>query len=148
MLYGIFFGKRKRETERVLNILLRACECARAWSVQKVRTEAGKQEIFHKRERQKREKSTGMAGKNMAGACTKQAEKTLRKPKIPVWLEKTRQAASVKCERFQMKIGITGEKHGRHLHKSDRKKRFGNPKMPEWLIKNSKWHPQNAKDSG
>ena len=68
--------------------------------------------------------------------------------KVPVWLEKTRQAASVKCERFQMKIGITGEKHGRHLHKSDRKKRFGNPKMPEWLIKNSKWHPQNAKDSG
>ena len=71
MFYGIFFRRRKMEPERVLNILLRACECARVWSVQKVRTEAGKQEIFHKRERQKREKSTGMAEKNMAGSIRK-----------------------------------------------------------------------------
>ena len=39
--------------------------------MQEIRTEAGKQEIFHKRERQKREKSTGMAGKNTAGGIRK-----------------------------------------------------------------------------
>ena len=106
MFYGMFCGRRKREPERLLNILLRACECARVGSMQKVRTKAGKQEVFHKRERQKREK-------------------------VPVWLEKTWQAASVKCERFQMKIGMTGKKHGWSLHKTGRKKRFGNPKMSE-----------------
>ena len=103
----MFCGRRKRKPERVLNILLRACECARVGSMQKVRTKAGKQEIFHKRERQK------------------------KGGKVPVWLEKTRQAASVKCERFQMKIGMTGKKHGRRLYKTGRKKRFGNPKMSE-----------------
>ena len=71
MFYGIFFRRRKREPERLLNILLRACECERVGSMQEIRTEAGKQEIFHKRERQKREKSTGMAGKNTAGGIRK-----------------------------------------------------------------------------
>ena len=47
-------GRRKRNVRSLLHILLRSCECARVWSVQKVRTEAGKQEIFHKRERQKK----------------------------------------------------------------------------------------------
>jgi hypothetical protein len=71
MFYGMSCGRRKRKPERVLNILLRACECARVWSVQKVRTEAGKQEIFHKRERQKKGKSAGMAGKNTANSIHK-----------------------------------------------------------------------------
>ena len=43
-------------------------------------------------------------------------------------MEKTWQAASVKCERFQMKIGMTGKKHGRRLHKTGRKNAPGTPK--------------------
>ena len=95
-------------------------------------------------------KNTGMANKKTADSIRKiqkipdknrdDGEKTRQKPaqdrqkkcsgnpKIPVWLEKTRQAASVKCERFQMKIGITGEKHGRHLHKTGRKNAPGTEK--------------------
>ena len=58
-----------------------------------------------------------------------------KREKVPEWLEKTRQAASVKCERFQMKIGMTGKKDGKSLYKTGRKKCFGNQKIPEWLIK-------------
>ena len=54
----------------------------------------------------KRGKSAGMAGKNTAGGIRKMQ-------KIPE------------------KIGMTGKKYGRRLHKTDRKKRFGNPKMSE-----------------
>ena len=56
MFYGMSCGRRKRKPERLLNILLRACECARVGSMQKVRTKTGKQEVFHKRERQKKGK--------------------------------------------------------------------------------------------
>ncbi|MEJ8741826.1 hypothetical protein, partial [Phocaeicola sp. HCN-6420] len=35
-----------------------------------------------------------------------------------------------------MKIGMTGEKHGKNLHKTDRKECSGNPKIPE-LLRNS-----------
>ena len=35
MFYGIFSGIRKRKPGGVLNILLRACRCARVWTVQK-----------------------------------------------------------------------------------------------------------------
>ena len=51
----------------------------------------------------------------MTGKKTRQApaqnrqKKRSGNPQIPVWLKKTRQAASVKCERFQMKIGMTGK---------------------------------------
>ena len=75
MFYGMFCGRRKGNFRRILHILLRACECARVGFVRKIHTEAGKQEIFHKRERQKRGKSAGMAERNTAGACTRLAEK-------------------------------------------------------------------------
>ena len=42
--------------------------------------------------------------------------------KIPEWLIKKQQAASVKRKRFRRKIGMTEEKHGRRLHKTNRKK--------------------------
>ena len=58
----------------------------------------------------KRGKSAGMAGKNTTGGIRKMQ-------KIPE------------------KIGMTGKKYGRHLHKTDRKKCSGNRKIPEWLIK-------------
>ena len=48
--------------------------------------------------------------------------------KVPVWLKKTWQAASAKCERFQIKIGMTEKKHGKSLHKTDRKKMLREPK--------------------
>ena len=68
---------------------------------------------------------------------------------MPVWLEKTWQAASVKCERFQMKIGMTGKKYGRRLHKTDRKKMLQKPENTGMANKkNGKQHPQNTKDSG
>ncbi|MEJ8741836.1 hypothetical protein, partial [Phocaeicola sp. HCN-6420] len=51
--------------------------------------------------------------------------------KVPVWLEKTWQAASVKRKRFRIKIGMTEKKHGGRLHKTGRKECSGNPKMPE-----------------
>ena len=35
MFYGRFCGRRKRKTGGVLNILLRACRCARVWTVRK-----------------------------------------------------------------------------------------------------------------
>ena len=35
MFYGRFSGRRKRKPGGVLNILLRACRCARVWLVQK-----------------------------------------------------------------------------------------------------------------
>ena len=76
-------------------------------------------------------KSAGMAGKNMAGSIRKMwkisdenrddGEKTRRapaqdrqkkrsgNPKIPIWLEKTRRAASAKRKRCRMKIGMTGK---------------------------------------
>ena len=42
MFYDIFCGRRKRKPRRVLNILLRACRCARVWTVRK---RAGKVKI-------------------------------------------------------------------------------------------------------
>ena len=42
MFYGIFSGIRKRKPGGVLNILLRACRCARVWTVRK---RAGKVKI-------------------------------------------------------------------------------------------------------
>ena len=91
----------------------------------------------------KRGKSTGMAGKNMAGGIRKMwkisdenrddGEKTRQEPaqdrqkkcfgnrKIPEWLIKKRQAASVKRKRFRRKIGMTEKKHGGRLHKTGRK---------------------------
>ena len=41
--------------------------------------------------------------------------------KVPVWLKKTWQAASVKRKRFRRKIGMTEKKHGGRLHKTGRK---------------------------
>ena len=80
----------------------------------------------------KRGKSTGMAEKNMASSIRKtqkipeknrdDGEKTRRAPaqnrqkkwfgnrKIPEWLIKKQQAASVKRKRFRRKIGMTEEK--------------------------------------
>ena len=121
--------------------------------MQKVRTEAGKQEIFHKRERQKKGKSAGMAGKNTANSIHKtqkipeknrddgektrqepaqdRQKKMLREPKNTGMTNKKQQAASVKRKRFRIKIGMTGKKHGRRLHKTGRKKHSGNPKIPK-----------------
>ena len=131
MFYGMSCGRRKRNVRRLLHILLRACECARVWSVQKVRTEAGKQEIFHKRERQKKRKSAGMAEKTRQAASAKcerfriknrddgkktrrapaqdWQKKMLREPKNTGMTNKKQQAASVKRKRFRIKIGMTGK---------------------------------------
>ena len=124
MFYGMSCGRRKRNVRRLLHILLRACECARVWFVRKIHTEAGKQEIFHKRERQKK-------GKKCRYGWKKHGRRHPQNAKDSGW-----------------KIGMTEKKHGRSLHKTGRKKCSGNRKIPEWLIKNGKWHPQNAKDSG
>ena len=195
MFYGMSCGRRKRKPERLLNILLRACECARVGSMQKVRTKTGKQEVFHKRERQKKGKKCRYGWKKHGRSLHKTGRKKCSgNRKIPEWLIKKQQAASVKRKRFRRKIGMTEEKHGKSLHKTDKKmlrkpkntgmtnkntansihktqkipeknrddgektrrapaqdrqkKCSGNRKIPEWLIKNGKWHPQNAKDSG
>ena len=48
-----------------------------------------------------------------------------------------------------MKIGMTGKKYGRRLHKTDRKKMLQKPENTGIANKkNGKQHPQNTKDSG
>ena len=106
----------------------------------------------------KRGKSAGMAGKNTTGGIRKMQKipekigmtgkkygrrlhKTDRKKcsgnrKIPEWLIKKRQAASVKRKRFRRKIGMTEEKHGKSLHKTD-KKMLRKPKNTGMTNKNT-----------
>ena len=68
------------------------------------------------------DEKSGWRRKNTAGACTRLAEKNvLEAPKNTGIADKKRQAASAKCERFRIKIGMTEEKHGKSLHKTGRK---------------------------
>ena len=55
--------------------------------------------------------------------------------KVPVWLEKTRQAASAKYKRCRMKNRDDGKKTWRAPAQNRQKKCSGNRKIPEWLIK-------------
>ena len=103
MFYGMSCGRRKRNVRRLLHILLRACECARVWFVRKIHTEAGKQEIFHKRERQKK-------GKKCRYGWKKHGKRHPQNAKDSGW-----------------KIGMTEKKHGRSLHKTGRKKTLRKP---------------------
>ena len=111
----------------------------------------------------KRGKSAGMAGKNTAGGIRKMQKipekigmtgkkygrrlhKTDRKKcsgnrKIPEWLIKKRQAASVKRKRFRRKIGMMGKKHGGRLHKTGRKNAPETPKYRYGWKKNGRQHP-------
>ena len=59
-----------------------------------------------------------------------------KREKVPVWLEKTRRAASAKCKRFRMKNRNDGEETRRAPVQNRQKKRSGNQKIPE-LLKNS-----------
>ena len=62
-------------------------------------------------------------------------KKTLREPQNTGMADKKTASSIVKRKRFRIKIGMTEEKHGKSLHKTDRKKCFRNRKIPEWLIK-------------
>ena len=55
-------------------------------------------------------------------------KRMLREPQNAGMADKKRQVASIKRKRFRIKIGMTGEKHGRSLHKTDRKNAPGTPK--------------------
>ncbi len=74
------------------------------------------------------DKNRDDGGKTRQEPAQNRQKKRSGNPKIPVWLKKTWQAASAKCERFQMKIGITGKKHGKSLHKTGRKNASGTEK--------------------
>ena len=111
----------------------------------------------------KRGKSTGMAEKNMASSIRKtqkisdenrdDGEKTRQEPaqdrqkkcfgnrKIPEWLIKKRQTASAKYKRFRIKIGMTGKKHGKSLHKTGRKNAPETPKYRYGWKKHGRQHP-------
>ena len=76
MFYGRFCGRRKRMLNQVLNILLRACGCARVWFVQKrpgkVKIPAGwsgkylwKDGILYRMTRKKIRKYSPRKGKNV-----------------------------------------------------------------------------------
>ena len=146
-------GRRKGKPERVLNILLRACECVRVGSMQKVRTKTGKQEVFHKRERQKKGKKyrygwkkhgrrhpqnvkdfrwkSGWRGKNTARACTRPAEKMLREPKNTGMTNKKTASSIRKTQKIPEKNRDDGEKTRRAPAQNRQKKWFGNRKIPE-----------------
>ncbi len=69
--------------------------------------------------------------KNTAGACTKQAEKTLRKSPNTGMAEKNTASSIRKMWKISDENRDDGEKHGRSLYKTGRKECSGNPKMPE-----------------
>ena len=72
------------------------------------------------------DKKIGMTGKKHGGRLHKtDRKKCSGNRKIPEWLIKKRQAASVKRKRFRRKIGMTEKKHGGRLHKTNRKKAPG-----------------------
>ena len=138
MFYGRFSGRRKRKPGRVLNILLRACRCARVWAVWKragkVKIPAGwdekylwKDGILYRMTRKEIRKYSPRNGKNVRSGgkfIPENVDFSFEKPREKYENDENGEKNFFPCTGKNMKIIPTARKKCLKLGNGKRKKRI------------------------
>ena len=138
MFYDIFFGMRERKPGGVLNILLRACRCARVWTVRKragtVKIPAGwsgkylwKDGILYRMTRKKIRKYSPRNGKNVRSGgkfIPKNEDFSFEKPREKYENDENGEKNFFPCTGKNMKIIPMARKKCLKLGNGKRKKRI------------------------